>query len=388
MSFVFSWFIGALAAGWVWSDAKVHHNPNAVAWALFALFLPLVGVPVYFVVGRHPRHDDHHHHPDHHPPIGGAGGAMQPMRQATGKTAPLKGPTGPMKGPTGQLKKPATGPIVQEPKAITSYEDFTLLIQLAIAANQAQKADEVIRLMTRVFTEAALSDLAIMSREMGKAWLASLGGLAEADQQLCKGLLDTASDAIAADDFPKAFEAWGAAVARVPFATVQHPGGVLVLAGIKGALGAQQHAQDHEAREAQISQLIDEATRASMNAGSLPVAIAKFEAAAALIAQAPDDEQNRTRRSRIGGMLDALRQRAAAAPAAPARAPLPAGTGDFVSLVAHAADQLGRPGGTAVALQAFEQALAALPADDDPQIAARRSRLRLADETLSSPAGL
>ena len=40
------------AAYWVYNDAKKRGNPNAVLWAVLTFFFTLIGLILYFVIGR------------------------------------------------------------------------------------------------------------------------------------------------------------------------------------------------------------------------------------------------------------------------------------------------------------------------------------------------
>ena len=52
----FCWIIGLVIdivlAWWVYNDAKKRGNPNAILWAILTFFFNLLGLLLYFLIGR------------------------------------------------------------------------------------------------------------------------------------------------------------------------------------------------------------------------------------------------------------------------------------------------------------------------------------------------
>lgn len=199
--------------------------------------------------------------------------------------------------------KKASPPLAGEPKDIRSAEDLQTLIQLASQARGQGRRDEAVRLMGRVFLEAALADVKRIMLMMGEVWLASIKPYVQAETLANSGKkIQEAADAAAVENNEKAISHLSAAVFGVPKDKPQHAGMDLMVMGLAGVL------KSSRARtvESVYKALIDKASKAIATPGKTQEAVDALKQALALIPDPPVTPQDKARRQRIETFLAAL----------------------------------------------------------------------------------
>ncbi len=121
-----------------------------------------------------------------------------------------------------------------EPSALTSVDDWRALIALATKNTVEGRVQESARLMTRLFTEAALKDCERLLLAGGEEWLEAAKPGAQAS-----ALLAEAGAAISRDDFRGAHEAFKK---LLPMIKPETPGALRMMLfgiGVSGAAATQ-----------------------------------------------------------------------------------------------------------------------------------------------------
>lgn len=260
------WFA---AAAWVFVDSR-KRTQDPVMWTLGAVVLPVLAVPAYYwMVVKAPKR----------PMIPPRPPAAGPVRRA---------------GSTGQLKH-------QEPGELESMDDLKALYLVATAAMNENKPEEAMRLMGRIFLEAALGDVTVIASIMGQAWLNELN-VGPASKPVLQGILEEAIAAAGNDDFRRAFELLMGATQRAGAPAKQPIPGILLLAGFRAAADARQR----QAVEDRFDRLVAEATELMLTTEGRGKAQQLFQQALALVPDPPLTPRDEARRERVGIALQSV----------------------------------------------------------------------------------
>ncbi len=292
--YALNWIIGTGLALWVYQDATRRRAPHGIPWALFTFFFWAFGFAGYLYMTRVAMRLA-----PAQAPLPDAGGPVG--RRGTGRLP------GAARTPTGRLGQGAPAPA--EPKVISRIEDLFALITLATNAIRAGRQDEVTRLMGRVFDEAALADLPIIMGELTAAWLKSVRPHLPAPvAPVIQAFVEEAVEAARVEEFAKAVDLMTRAATPTAQVAGQHPGALLVIAGLDGALAARARGGDGDDT---ISKMIKVAVHEMTLPGKAAVAHGLFELAAAMIPESATDERSEARRVRIRMAMEVCRARMA-----------------------------------------------------------------------------
>jgi tetratricopeptide (TPR) repeat protein len=242
--------------------------------------------------------------------------------------------------PQPPARKGGTGPLpprVQEPQTIQTIEDLKALHLGARQALQDGKADEAMRLIGRLFTEAALGDVKVIVSVLGQSWVQDT----KSAKAPIGAAVAVAVEAVGQDDFERAFEAVRVALAEAGAGGEPEPmNGVLLVAGLRVAVGV----RASQANEDRFQALVEQASKLLVTPGGQEEAHRLFRQALALIPDPPQSDRDRARRARIAMFIDP---------------PPPAESYDALLERGKALLDTDLPG----ALAAFEQATQVMPDD-------------------------
>ncbi len=202
---------------------------------------------------------------------------------------------------------PAPGPRILpgEPDKLRSIDDIKAMLDLAWKRCQEGDVPGGKRLMTRLFDEIAVDDLRQLLTLSGEKWLTSMKGhLPEGFFPRAQAALAAAAERLAASDFDAAHKLAAPllleAKAAAEFAHHLLP---LCALGLKGAVDGRREA----ARDADYSSLTKAAADA-LASGRQEEGVRLLEQAIALLPDPPVSERDKTRFSRVRGLLDVYRK--------------------------------------------------------------------------------